>query len=434
MRIVDLIRKKRDGGELTREEIKFLVDGCTSGAVPDYQISAWLMATLLRGMSRAEIASLTEAMLHSGEVLDLSALPGKKVDKHSTGGVGDKTSLVIAPAVAAAGVVVPMISGRGLGHTGGTLDKLEAIPGFNVRVSLTEFRRLLREVGCGLIGQTEEIAPADREFYALRDVTGTIPSIPLITSSILSKKLAEGIDGLVLDVKTGSGAFMKRLEDSRELAGLMVEIGKRVQKKVVALITDMDQPLGNAAGNSLEVIESVETLKGGGPRDLRELCLELAGWMLVLGGKSSNLAEGRKKAAQEIASGRALETFRKIVELQGGDPQVLDDYRRLPTGKKQCVIAAEADGIVESIECELLGIACCRLGAGRERVEDRIDPAVGLIVHRKVGDRVSRGEPLVTLHYNDDAKMEAARAMVTAAYRMGGRSPARRPLVFETLE
>ena len=434
MRILDIIRKKRDGLELSRDEILAFVEGYTREQLPDYQASALLMAIYFQGLTRRETADLTEAMLRSGEVLDLSGLPGRKVDKHSTGGVGDKTSLVIAPIAASAGVIVPMISGRGLGHSGGTLDKLESIPGFRVNLSLQEFRKMLETVNCGLIGQTKEIAPADKRIYALRDVTATVESKFLITASIMSKKLAEGIDGLVLDVKTGSGAFMKRLEDSRELAGLMVEIGKRVQKKVVALITDMDQPLGNAAGNSLEVIESVETLKGGGPRDLRELCLELAGWMLVLGGKSSNLAEGRKKAAQEIASGRALETFRKIVELQGGDPQVLDDYRRLPTAKNQSVVAAGADGIVESIECELLGIACCRLGAGRERVEDRIDPAVGLIVHRKVGDRVSRGEPLVTLHYNDDAKMEAARAMVTAAYRMGGRSPARRPLIFETLE
>ncbi len=434
MRILDIIRKKRDGLELSRDEILAFVDGYTREQVPDYQASALLMAIYFQGLSRRETADLTEAMLRSGEVLDLSGLPGTKVDKHSTGGVGDKTSLVIAPIAASAGVIVPMISGRGLGHSGGTLDKLESIPGFRVNLSLQEFRKMLERVNCGLIGQTKEIAPADKRIYALRDVTATVESKFLITASIMSKKLAEGIDALVLDVKTGSGAFMKRLEDSRELAGLMVEIGKRVQKKVVALITDMDQPLGNFAGNSLEVIESVETLKGNGPADLRELCLELAGWMLVLGGKASNLAEGRKQAAEEISSGRALERFRKIVEMQGGDPRVLDDYKRLPTARKQSVVAAGADGVVESIQCELLGMACCRLGAGRERVEDRIDPAVGLVAHSKVGDRVSRGQPLVTLHYNEDGRVEAARAMVTAAYRIGARSPAPRPLIFETLQ
>ncbi len=434
MRILDIIRKKRDGLELSRDEILAFVDGYTREQVPDYQASALLMAIYFQGLSRRETADLTEAMLRSGEVLDLSGLPGTKVDKHSTGGVGDKTSLVIAPIAASAGVIVPMISGRGLGHSGGTLDKLESIPGFRVNLSLQEFRKMLERVNCGLIGQTKEIAPADKRIYALRDVTATVESKFLITASIMSKKLAEGIDALVLDVKTGSGAFMKRLEDSRELAGLMVEIGKRVQKKVVALITDMDQPLGNFAGNSLEVIESVETLKGNGPADLRELCLELAGWMLVLGGKASNLAEGRKQAAEEISSGRALERFRKIVEMQGGDPRVLDDYKRLPTARKQSVVAAGADGVVESIQCELLGMACCRLGAGRERVEDRIDPGVGLVAHSKVGDRVSRGQPLVTLHYNEDGRVEAARAMVTAAYRIGARSPAPRPLIFETLQ
>ena len=434
MRILDIIRKKRDGLELTREEIHAFVDGYTRERVPDYQASALLMAIYFQGLSRRETADLTEVMLRSGEVLDLSGLPGRKVDKHSTGGVGDKTSLVIAPIAASAGVIVPMISGRGLGHSGGTLDKLESIPGFRVNLSLQEFRKMLETVNCGLIGQTKEIAPADKRIYALRDVTATVESKFLITASIMSKKLAEGIDALVLDVKTGSGAFMKRLEDSRELAGLMVEIGKRVGKKVVALITDMDQPLGNAAGNAVEVIESAETLKGKGPKDLREICLELAGWMLVLGEKASNLEEGRKKAAEEISSGQALEKFRRIVELQGGDPRVLDDYKRLPAARKQCVIAAEAQGLVESIECEQLGLASCRLGAGRERVDDRIDPAVGLTIHAKVADRVSRGQPLVTLHYNDDARLEAARSLAASAYRIGARKPAPRPLIFETLQ
>src|ERR1700731_4288647 len=314
MRAVDLIRKKRDSGELSREEINFLVSGYTRGEIPDYQMAAWLMAVWIRGMSRSELAALTEAMLYSGEVLNLSELPSKKVDKHSTGGVGDKTSLILAPIVAAGGLTVPMISGRGLGHTGGTLDKLESIPGFNVNLSLEEFFSVLRECGMGLIGQTAEIAPADKKIYALRDATSTVENIGLICASIMSKKLAEGIDALVLDVKTGSGAFMKSEKDAALLAELMVETGERMGKKVVALITDMDQPLGNKIGNALEVIEVVEVLRGGGPEDLRELCLELAAWMLHLGGVVKTVAEGKRRSAELISSGKALQKFRQMVE------------------------------------------------------------------------------------------------------------------------
>src|SRR6202045_72496 len=314
MRAVDLIRKKRDSGEHSRAEIDFLVAGYTRGEIPDYQMAAWLMAVWLRGMSRSELAALSEAMLYSGEVLNFSDLPGKKVDKHSTGGIGDKTSLILAPIVAAGGLTVPMISGRGLGHTGGTLDKLESIPGFNVNLSLEEFFSVLRECGMGLIGQTAEIAPADKKIYALRDATSTVENIGLICASIMSKKLAEGIDALVLDVKTGSGAFMKREEDAALLAELMVETGERMGKKVVALITDMDQPLGNKIGNALEVIEVVEVLRGGGPEDLRELCLELAAWMLHLGGVVKTVAEGKRRSAELISSGKALQKFRQMVE------------------------------------------------------------------------------------------------------------------------
>src|SRR6059036_315898 len=303
MRAVDLIRKKRDAAEHSREEIEFLINGYTRGEIPDYQMAAWLMAVWLRGMTRAEAAALTEAMLHSGEILDLSDLPAKKVDKHSTGGIGDKTSLILAPIVAAGGLVVPMISGRGLGHTGGTLDKLEAIPGFNVNLSLEEFRRVLRECGMCLIGQTAEIAPADKKIYALRDVTSTVENVGLICASIMSKKLAEGIDALVLDVKTGSGAFMKKEEDSIRLAEVMVETGKRMGKKVVALITDMDQPLGHMAGHSNEVTESVEVLKGRGPEDLRNLSLELSAWMFFLGDRTKSVEEGRRLAETMVASG-----------------------------------------------------------------------------------------------------------------------------------
>ncbi len=329
-RAIDVIRKKRDGGELSRGEIEFLVNAYTRGDVADYQVSAWLMAVVLRGMTRAETAALTDAMLHSGEVLDLSSLPAKKVDKHSTGGVGDKTSLVLAPLAAAAGVVVPMISGRGLGHTGGTLDKLEAIPGFNVNLSVAEFRRVLKACGCAMIGQTAEIAPADRKLYALRDVTGTVESPYLICASIMSKKLAEGIDALVLDVKTGSGAFMKTEKDAAFLAELMVETGERMGKQVVALITDMDQPLGRMIGNALEVVEVLEILHGEGPEDLRELCLELAGWMLQVAGVAATVADGKEQSRKLISSGMALDRFRQMVELQGGDAKAVDDVKRLP--------------------------------------------------------------------------------------------------------
>src|SRR5246500_3272851 len=332
-RAIDVIRKKRDGIDLTREEIESLVNAYTRGDVPDYQVSAWLMAVVLRGMTRPETAALTDAMLRSGEVLDLSSIPQKKVDKHSTGGVGDKTSLVLAPVAAAAGIAVPMISGRGLGHTGGTLDKLEAIPGFNVNLPVAEFRRVLEICGCAMIGQTAEIAPADRKLYALRDVTGTVESPYLICASIMSKKLAEGIDALVLDVKTGSGAFMKNEKDAAFLAELMVETGQHMGKKVIALITDMDQPLGCMVGNALEVVEVVDILRGEGPEDLRQLCLELAGWMLHLGGVSSTAAEGKKLSEKLIASGEAMEKFRQMVELQGGDAGIIDDAKKLPQAR-----------------------------------------------------------------------------------------------------
>src|SRR5712675_345024 len=325
MLVTDLIRRKRDGAELQRDEIEFLVNGYTRDQIPDYQMSSWLMAVLLRGMSRAELAALTETMLNSGQVLDFSELGAAKADKHSTGGVGDKTSLIIAPIVAAGGLYVPMISGRGLGHTGGTLDKLESIPGFNVNLSVTDFRRVLAQCGAGLIGQTAEIAPADKKLYALRDVTGTVESPYLICASIMSKKLAEGIDALVLDVKTGSGAFMKSEKDAVFLAELMVETGERMGKQVVALITDMDQPLGNMIGNALEVVEVVQVLRGEGPEDLRQLCIELAGWMLHLGGISESVADGKKQSEKLISSGHALDTFRRMVELQGGDSRGFGD-------------------------------------------------------------------------------------------------------------
>src|SRR5712692_1456932 len=410
MRAVDLIRKKRDGGELTAEEIGLLVSGATDESITDYQIAAWLMAVVLRGMTRAELGALTSAMLDSGERLDFSALPAPKVDKHSTGGVGDKTSLVLAPLVAAAGLYVPMISGRGLGHTGGTLDKLEAIPGFQTQLTLEDFRLVLDECGCAMIGQTAEIAPADKKLYALRDVTATIESPYLICASIMSKKLAEGLDALVLDVKTGSGAFMKREEDAAFLAELMVETGGRMGKRVVALITDMDQPLGRNVGNALEVAECIEVLRGEGPDDLRALCLELAAWMLLLGGRGASLAECRTQAQQIISSGRALAKFQEMVRLQGGDERVVDDPRRLPQARQGFTLRSTAMGRVASIACEQVGLASCLLGGGREKKDDTIDPAVGLVLHKKVGDAVEAGEPLCTVHYNSEKKLAAARA------------------------
>jgi pyrimidine-nucleoside phosphorylase len=434
MRVVDLIRRKRDSGELTSEEIQQLISAYTRGDVPDYQMSAWLMAVVLRGMSRSEIAALTEAMLHSGRVLDFSDLAGRKVDKHSTGGVGDKTSLVIAPIVAAGGLKVPMISGRGLGHSGGTLDKLESIPGFNVNLTLAEFRRVLETCGCALIGQTAEIAPADKKIYALRDVTGTVESSALICASIMSKKLAEGIDALVLDVKTGSGAFMKKLDDAAQLAELLVETGKRMGKKVVALLTDMNQPLGRKAGNALEVAESLEVLAGGGPADLRKLCIDLAAWMFYLGERAKTLDEGKKLSADLIASGQAREKFREIVDLQGGDVGVVDDPGRLAHARQKFDVVSAVGGFVASIQCEQLGTACVVLGGGRERKEDTIDPAVGLEFHKRIGDAVERGEPLCTAHYNSDARLAEARRLAETAYRISPEKPkSLPPLIYRVI-
>ena len=423
MRVVDLIRRKRDSSELTSEEIQQLVAAYTRGDIPDYQMSAWLMAVVIRGMSRREIAALTEAMLHSGSVLDLSALPGKKVDKHSTGGVGDKTSLVVGPLVAAGGVKVPMISGRGLGHTGGTLDKLESIPGFNVNLSLAEFRRVLETCGCALIGQTAEIAPADKKIYALRDVTGTVESPALICASIMSKKLAEGIDALVLDVKTGSGAFMKNIEDAANLAGLLVETGKSMGKNVVALITDMNQPVGRTAGNAMEVAECIDLLNGRGPEDLLELCLDLAAWMFYLGERVKTVEAGKQLSVELITSGKAKEKFREIVIQQGGDASVIDDPSRLVRARQKLDVISPSSGFVAETQCEQLGMASVARGGGREKKEDKIDPAVGLEFHKRIGDAVQRGEPLCTLHYNASARLEDARHLAETAYRIEPEKP-----------
>jgi len=408
--------KKRDSQEHSREEIDFLISGYTRGEIPDYQISAWLMAAWIRGLSGAEIASLTEAMLHSGEVITFPELPAKKVDKHSTGGVGDKTSLILAPIVAAGGLYVPMISGRGLGHTGGTLDKLEAIPGFNTALSLTEFRGVLRECGMGLIGQTAEIAPADKKIYALRDVTSTVENVGLICASIMSKKLAEGIEALVLDVKTGSGAFMQKEEESVRLAELMVETAKRMGKKAVALITDMDQPLGRFAGHSHEVIESIEVLKGRGAADLRDLSIELSAWMFFLGERAKSVDEGRTLATKLIASGEALAKFRQGIALQGGDARVIDEYAILPQAKNSLKIKNSVNGFLAATNCLEFGVALATLGGGREKKEDKIDPGVGLEFHKRIGDRVAEGETLVTIYYNNEAKLAEAQQRIMQAF------------------
>jgi pyrimidine-nucleoside phosphorylase len=430
MRAVDLIRKKRDSGEHTREEIDFLISGYTRGEIPDYQMAAWLMAAWLRGLNRPELAALTESMLYSGTVLDLGDIPGEKVDKHSTGGVGDKTSLILAPIVAAGGLSVPMISGRGLGHTGGTLDKLEAIPGFNVNLTLTEFRRVLKECGMGLIGQTAEIAPADKKIYALRDVTATIENVGLICASIMSKKLAEGIDALVLDVKTGSGAFMKTEEEAVRLAEVMVETGKRMGKKVVALITDMEQPLGRAAGHSIEVVECIEVLSGRGPADLLELSIELSAWMFYLGERTESVEEGRRLAEATIANGRAKEKFKQGIKLQGGDERVMDEPQRLPTARFHVNVTSPADGYINGTNCEQFGTALAMLGGGREKKEDSIDHAVGIEFRKRIGDRVEKGEPLATIHYNSDVKLAEAKSLIAESYLIGGSAPSgKRPLI-----
>ena len=428
MRAVDVIIRKREGGQLSPEEIQFFVTGITAGTLPDYQASALLMAILLRGMTPDETAWLTDAMVDSGVRVDLSAIPGLKVDKHSTGGVGDKTSLVLAPLAAACGVPVPMMSGRGLGHTGGTLDKLESIPGFRVNLSLDEMKAALQRVGCAMIGQTSEIAPADKRLYALRDVTGTVESIPLISASIMSKKIAEGIDALVLDVKTGSGAFMKTEADSRHLAESLVSIGTASGVKTEAIITRMDAPLGRAVGNALEVIECIEALKGRGPADVIDVSIALTSRMLVLGGVADGLADGEGQARGAIASGAGLERFRRIVEQQGGDPRIVDDYQRLPSAPARQIVSAPRAGFLARLDAELVGRASVGLGAGRDRVEDPIDPGVGIMVIATPGDELAAGDPILELHYRDPGRLERAIALAAQAIEVEDERPAARSL------
>ena len=433
MRAVDLIHKKRQGGELSREEWRFFVGGYVRGEIPDYQASALCMAVFFRGMTPVETIALTEQMIASGSVLDLSDLPGPRVDKHSTGGVGDKTSLIVAPLAAACGAYVPMISGRGLGHTGGTLDKLEAIPGFRVRLSLAEFHDVLMATGVAMIGATPEIAPADRKLYALRDVTATIESREMIAASIMSKKMAEGLDALVLDVKTGDGAFMTSIDDARALAEAMLEIGRGMGKQVAALVTDMSQPLGRAVGNSLEVAECIDTLKGRGPKDLESLSVELSAWMLSLSGVSDSLEQARAKVRQVLTSGHGLRKLQQLIERQGGDPRVCDDPALLPRARETVVIKAAKDARVGAIACRAIGQAAMLLGAGRDTVESTIDPAVGVILHKKCGELVIEGEPLLTIHTNDPGRLERARGLLEQAVRLAPEAPTPVPLIRDVL-
>jgi len=433
MRTVELIQRKRNGEELAPEEIEFLIEGYTRGEIPDYQMSAFLMAVYFSGMSDREVSRLTECMLRSGETVDLSAIPGVKVDKHSTGGVGDKTSLIVAPLAAAAGVIVPMISGRALGHTGGTLDKLESIPGLRTDLTPVEFQKQLSEIGLCFIGQSDQLVPADRKLYALRDVTATVEAIALISSSIMSKKLAEGVDALVLDVKVGNGAFMKKQVDARRLAQTMVGIGRRMDKKVQALITDMSQPLGYAIGNALEVMEASQTLQNAGPTDLTKLSIELAGRMIFLGKKAATLEEARRLAEQMLVDGSGYKKLKQAVAAQGGNAQALDKFELLPNATGLREIASPRAGYVSSIDAEDIGIACNMIGAGRDKKEDSIDPAVGIILEVKVGEKVDAGSVLCRVYYTKEDRVEEAANMVEDAFRISAQKPDERELILEVV-
>jgi pyrimidine-nucleoside phosphorylase len=429
VRAVDIIRAKRDGEALSREAIGAFVAGATDGSWPDYQTSALLMAIVLRGMTPQETAWLTQAIVASGTRVDLSSIPTPTVGKHSTGGVGDKVSIVLAPVAAACGVVVPKMSGRGLGHTGGTLDKLEAIAGFRVSLPLTEFISILREVGCCLISQTQDIAPADKKLYALRDVTGTIESIPLISASVMSKKIAEGSSAVVLDVKCGSGAFMKSREDALALARSLVEIGSANGVRTEAFITDMNVPLGRAVGNALEIAECVETLHGRGPADLEAIIVRLAARMVRLAGRADADEAADAMAREALRSGAALEKFEAMVRAQGGDAAIVADPARLPQASHRHAVGAPASGYIVGLDAEGVGRASMALGAGRERVGDTIDPAAGIVLLRKPGDRVEAGEPVLELHYNDERGLDEAAALARRALAVAATPPAPRPLV-----
>ncbi len=434
MRTVDLIRKKRDGEELTAHEIEYLVQNYTRGAIPNYQMAAWLMAVYYRDMTEDEVTALTLAMLHSGARLDLADLPGSKVSKHSTGGVGDKTSLIAGPIAAAAGVIVPKITGRGLGHTGGTLDKLESIPGIRTGLSVDEFRNVLRQHGVAFIGQTDQIAPADKKMYALRDVTASVDSLPLIAASIMSKKLAEGIDGLVLDVKVGSGAFMKKQLEARRLAQTMVAIGRRMNLRVQALLTDMDQPLGYAVGNALEIMEVSQTLQNAGPADLTQLSIELAARMISLANPGQKLEATREQAQTLLGTGAAFAKFQEVVAAQGGDPESLQRFELLPNASSAREILSPRSGYITRINAEDIGHAAAMLGAGRDAIDRQIDPAVGLILEHKVGEKVAAGARLCTLYLTDETHAEEAAQLVEDAFHISGAPAEPRELILEVVQ
>lgn len=430
--VPELIRRKRDGGHFSTEEATWLVASYTKGDIPDYQMAALLMAIVFRGLNNTELHAWTQAMLHSGEVLDLKGIPTPKVDKHSTGGVGDKISLCLAPAVAACGVPVPMISGRGLGHTGGTLDKLEAIPGFRIDIPKEKALAVLEQTGLFLIGQTADLAPADRKLYSLRDVTGTVESVPLIASSIMSKKLAEGIDGLVLDVKVGKGAFMPTLERARELATTLVKIGEAGGKRVRALLTNMNSPIGHAVGNSLEVSEALEVLAGNGPEDTTTLTRELGAEMLLLGNAAIDLEDGRAKIDRVLQDGTAMEKFREIIAAQGGDPAVCDDVSRLPTAKEVDVVVAPESGFVSEIQPRKVALAALEVGAGRRTKEDKIDPSTGVTLLVSQGMTVEEGDPLAMLHHNGQGA-DTARGLLAGAFQLSETKPIAELLILERI-
>ena len=434
MRMVDLIIDKREGKAHTREEINYIIREYTAGNIPDYQMSAWLMAVCWRGMTEREVSELTSAMMHSGDVVDLSDLPGVKVDKHSTGGVGDTTTLVIAPLVAACGGTVAKMSGRGLGHTGGTLDKLESVPGVCIEKNIDEFKDIVRRIGLCVIGQSGNLVPADKLMYALRDVTGTVESIPLIASSIMSKKLAAGSDAILLDVKCGRGAFMKSEEDARQLAEWMVEIGNAAGKKTMAVISDMNQPLGRAVGNALEVIEVMDVLKGRGPADITELSLTLAGGMIMLGGFANTMEEGHAKAVSLVEEGKALEKFREFVAGQGGNPHITEDYTILGKGGHTLEVKADRDGLVTGLDAMAIGLASQHIGAGRARKDDAIDMTAGIILNKKIGDKVNKGDVLCTLMGNDSIKIETGAAEAMGAYELGSDAPEKNRLIKQIIE
>jgi len=448
MRAYEIIKKKRDGGCLSKEEIQFLIGGYLSGEIPDYQVSAFLMASFLRGLNEEETVSLTDVMLHTGQILDLTEMDAARIDKHSTGGVGDKVSIILAPLVAAAGVAVPMIAGRGLGHTGGTLDKLESIPGFRTEMSIVDFRHALWETGVAMMGQTDDIAPADKKLYALRDVTATVDSIPLIASSIMSKKLAEGLNGLVLDVKTGSGAFMKSMEEAEALAAVLTNTGNSFGVRTVAVITDMDEPLGRTVGNALEIKECINALKGRADKDLLDVTLALGSWMLYLADwvqravdnpgtavpritavDEGALSEKRAELEELIDSGKALESFVDFVQWQGGNPEIIANPGLLPGARHIKAVQASSTGYIQKVDAWRVGTASMLLGAGRQRLEDRIDHGVGIMLNRKSGSAVQEGDTVAVLHYNDDGNLAEAFQLVREAFEIGPEPPAPKRMI-----